>query len=278
MSEDSVNDDASTQPVPLSARAIQGTLQLVAYQVNQDPMQLRRAARERAWMEATPDRFANRCLPLVLGSQLGWEILCPVDLAASWTGGPAKEDLTVRFYGRTSGLVGSHFGAGVLTFNPGWLFRTPPGIGLLMTGPTNNPKAVIGPLEGFIETDASHMTATMNWRFAAPGEVFFRRGEPIARILPYPQFFIDAFDGALMRKEQMPADARTEYEGWEVARGEFLAKLAGRDPEALKRGWMRHYMRGEHFVSGEQWPTHQTRFLHGEFVDRRNESTEDPND
>lgn len=262
-------EDTVGQEFPADALQVVDGMLLKAYQVMQEPMEIRRASRERDWMEATPERFAYRCLPLVLASQLGWEILCPVDVTASWTGGPARQDLAVRFFGRASEAVGSHFGSGVLTFNPGWLFRTPPGVGLLLTGPANRPKHSISPLEGFVETDATNMTATMNWRFTQPGEVHFRKGEPIARILPYPQFFLDAFKGELHSRQQMPEPMGAEYSAWDKARGTFLKQLGEGDPEARKLGWMRHYMRGEHFASGEKWPSHQTKLLHGEFVDKR---------
>ena len=38
------------------------------------------------WMEATNQRFAYRCLPLNIANAYGWEVPCPCDVEAYWTG------------------------------------------------------------------------------------------------------------------------------------------------------------------------------------------------
>ena len=47
----------------------------------------------------------------------------------------------------------SHFGHGILTFHMPCLFRTEPGVDLMVQGPINRPKDAIAPLSGIIETD-----------------------------------------------------------------------------------------------------------------------------
>lgn len=266
-------EDVAGQALPERVLGDQGRLQIKAYQVGAHALEIRKAVRERQMMERSPNRYAYRCLPLVMGSQMGYEILNDGDFTASWNGNDAQEALQIRRYGRGSPTASSHFGMGVLTINPGWLFRTPPGIGLMCLGPANYAKHGIAPLEGFIETDWSDFTFTMNWQFTAPGEVFFRRGEPIARILPYPQFFLDQFAGELHPKAAMEPRTQEEYAAWDAARSDFIKRLDAKEPEAVKMGWMRHYMRGVRFKSGEGSTTHQTRLAHGPFVDLRNGKT-----
>jgi hypothetical protein len=244
--------------------------ELVAYKVGGTALPLRRAPLAREWMDQSSHRYAYRCLPLVLGSQLGWELLCPADCVVSWNGGPAAGDVQIRFFGTPDAAVQAHFGHGVLTFSLGYLFRTPPGIGLLCLGPANEPKPLIGPLEGFIDTDWSCYTFTMNWKFAAPGEAMFKRGEPVCRIVPFPRAWLERFDPVVREYSQMPEAERAEYDAWQKARRQFIGNLQARDAATVEQGWMRDYMRGQHFgPAGQVEESHQTKLLHREFREDR---------
>ena len=79
-------------------------------------------------------------LPLAIANQMGWEIPSPVGFAARWNGGPGEDAIELRFDGTRSRFAQSHFGHGVLSFAVGFLFRTPPGHNLWVTGPANRPK------------------------------------------------------------------------------------------------------------------------------------------
>ncbi|MCP3904362.1 MAG: hypothetical protein GY715_12095 [Planctomycetes bacterium] len=111
----------SAQPIPSPA-----DMTLTAYEVTGHPLPLAAAARSRAWMDRTSDRFAYRCLPLVIANQLGWDVLCPFAFTATWDGTDAPEGITIDFTSEPSDLVQAHFGHGVLTFSIGYLFRTSP--------------------------------------------------------------------------------------------------------------------------------------------------------
>ena len=92
-------------------------------------------------MSATRGNFAYRCLPLSIANSHGWEILVDQTFEAAWNGGSETGDIQVRpLGGGASALASSHFGYGVLTFRAGYLFRTPPGCNLWVTGPVNRPK------------------------------------------------------------------------------------------------------------------------------------------
>ncbi|MBT5435350.1 MAG: hypothetical protein HOK83_17005, partial [Rhodospirillaceae bacterium] len=49
----------------------------------------------RAWMDATPDRHAYRCLPLNIANAYGWQILNPSSFRVRWDGGSGREALTI---------------------------------------------------------------------------------------------------------------------------------------------------------------------------------------
>ncbi len=121
-------------------------LQITAFEVIEDPMPLQSAQRARPWMEDTVDRFAYRCLPVAIANQVGWDILCPVAFTARWNGKEGLKDVSLKFHGTSSPLIGSHFGHGVLTFSLGYLFRTTKSHNLWVKGPTNCPKEGIAPL------------------------------------------------------------------------------------------------------------------------------------
>ncbi len=70
---------------------------LIAYRVSRwPPMRLVTASSSRDWMDATPNRFANRCLPLRIASQVGWFVLNGHALRVTWNGdvlGPSQVSL-----------------------------------------------------------------------------------------------------------------------------------------------------------------------------------------
>jgi hypothetical protein len=84
----------------------------------------------RDWMDTSAQRFAYRCLPLVMANQSGWLIQNPTSFTASWNGGMGREDVIIEFDVTADPRILSNFGCGVLTFSLPYLFRTPHGINL----------------------------------------------------------------------------------------------------------------------------------------------------
>ena len=59
---------------------------------------------QRDWMDATPSRFAYRCLPLTIANQTGFWIKNPVGFTATWRGPKRPEASTFSLMHRlTSG-------------------------------------------------------------------------------------------------------------------------------------------------------------------------------
>jgi hypothetical protein len=138
-------------------------------------------------------RHAYYCLPLVMANQWGWQVLCPADVRVVWDGSPGPDGLRVEVDPQYAVAVKSQFGAGIVTFSPPWLFRTPPGWDLYAKGPGNRWKSNCVPLEGVIETWWLNYTFTLNWKLLQPGEVTFAQGESLAQLIPVPH---DTFAGA----------------------------------------------------------------------------------
>jgi hypothetical protein len=121
-------------------------MKLTAYMSDGHRLNLRPAPLERAWMNATDERFAYRCLPLNIANAHGWEILCPSGFVAAWNGGRGKEAIEIFADEGTTAPAVSHFAHGVLTFHVPCLFQTEPGFDLMVQGPINRPKDSIAPL------------------------------------------------------------------------------------------------------------------------------------
>lgn len=218
-------------------------MKLTAYRTTPGmDVQIRVAGRDRDWMDATNQRYAYRCLPLVIGNQCGWEILSSHDVQASWNGGGRLGDLVVAHAGGPPPYIGmSHFGGGVLTFSIPYLFRTPPGWQLMARGPTNCAKDGIAALDAIIETDWAISTFTMNWRFTRPGTVTFARGEPICLIMPVQSAPLEQFEAEFAAFDSNP-ELKQQFEAWSRSRREFNKDLKTPGSEAREAGWQKDYV------------------------------------
>jgi len=227
------------------------------------------APRERAWMEATPSRFANRCLPLLIANQAGWLVLGAHKVAATWDGGIGLEALRVEHLeGEPPYAAASHFGSGILTFSIPYLFRTPPGFNLLARGPTNWPKDGVSALDGIVETDWVEATFTMNWKLTRPNHtVVFEPGEPVAMIVPVPRGELELFRPEIRDLADDPETAAA-FKRWADSRTQFNAELKQPGSEAQRQRWQKHYFQGGS-VSTAKPVEHQSKLALNEFVDHR---------
>jgi hypothetical protein len=239
--------------------------ELIAYRLTPDDgPPIVPARRERAWMDGTTDRFANRCLPLLVANQFGWVLLNVRDFAASWNGGPQAADLSVRF-AQTAirPPVASHFGHGVITWTIPYLFRSTEGYNLLVRGPCNEPKDGIAPLEGIVETDWCTATFTMNWKFTRPGTITFGNGEPFCMIVPFRRGDLASFRTSIRAIENENALHRG-FLAWQSSRESFNRGLLQQDRSGGARRWQKHYFRGMS-LDGLRATHHETKITLCEF-------------
>jgi len=207
---------------------------------------IRPAPATRAWMDATPESFAYRCLPLNIANAHGWEVLSPCGFEAIWDGGPATGSVTLKLDEGTAPERApvSLFGQGVITFHVEGLFRTPPGWNLWVGGSPNRPKDAIQPLSGVVETDWSPFTFTMNWRFTRARHcVRFEAMEPIAFLFPVQRAALEAFSPRFAPIDDDPA-LKSRFAAWSRERDAFHAKMSAQTPAAGTDKWQKHYYRG----------------------------------
>ena len=207
---------------------------------------IRPAEATRPWMDATPDAFAYRCLPLNIANASGWEILSPCAFEASWNGRSETRDVIIRLASGTTevGAPVSLFGQGVLSFHIPGLFRTPPGWDLWVGGSPNRPKEGIYPLTGVIETDWAPYTFTMNWRFTRRHHrVRFDQGEPICFIFPVQRGTLERIHPRFAPLESAP-ELMAQFQAWSRSRNAFQAEMADRKPRPPTAMWQKRYYRG----------------------------------
>ena len=192
-------------------------------------------------MDDLDQKYAYRCLPLVMANQFGWEILSTHHVRATWDGSSRIEALKVEdLKGDGPVFWSSHFGAGILTFSIPFLFKTSANWNLFVRGPTNYAKDGIVALDGIIETDWSHSTFTMNWRFTRAGSVEFEIGEPVCMFFPVERKLLEGFDTEIADLES-DKDLHHRFRAWSGGRSKFNWDLRGFQPEAVQRGWQKDY-------------------------------------
>ena len=222
---------------------------------------IRPAPASRGWMDATPESFAYRCLPLNIANAHGWEMLVPCGFVAEWDGGaePSAIKITLDPGAEPDSAPVSLFGQGIITFHIQAIFRTPPGWNMWVGGSPNRAKDAIAPLTGIIETDWSPFTFTMNWRFTRPGTpVRFEALEPFCFLFPMPRAALEEFEPAFAPLGTDPAIA-ARFQAWSEARNAFHASIQRDPPKAPADRWQKHYYRGVD-VSGETLvPDHRTK-------------------
>jgi hypothetical protein len=222
-------------------------MNLSCYRIRDHAPELIPGRAERAWMDAAGPRFPYRCTPLTIANATGWELLCPSGLTARWNGGARIEDLSVELDGgqpNEPGFAQSHFGFGVMSFHPGYLFRTDPAWAIWCRGAPNFPKDGLLALDGLVETDWVPFSFTMNWLFTRPGAVRFEKDEPFCFILPVPHMDLEAIQPRMLRLSDNP-ELLAEHAAWSAARADFNKGLAVLNPETLKERWQRFYLNGK---------------------------------
>lgn len=167
-------------------------MNITAYIVNDKSdklLTIEPAAKARDWMDQSSGKYAYNCLPLVVANQLGWVVKAAPSFSLIWDGGNQKDAIKFNFdqsAPEMSQFVVSHFGQGIISFKLPWVFRTDPGIGLMVRGPSNQWLDGAHALDGFVESWGLESTFTMNWKVTVPGvTVYFPNHFPFCQILPY---------------------------------------------------------------------------------------------
>ena len=258
-----------TQPGSDDATAEQARrLPLIAYPISPLEMPLMVAPASRDWMGETHRHFAKRCLPLMIANRAGWLLVSMHTFTVTWNGDDKPAGLSIQYLsGGAPYPANSHFGSGILTFTIPFLFRTPPGINLLVRGPANFVKDGIAPLEGIVESDWTEATFTMNWKLTRPNHtVTFTAGEPVAMIVPQRRGDLERFD-PVVRDIATDDDLMKAYIRWMESRDAHNTAIADQTSDAYRRGWEGNYFRGVAFEGNSAADDHQQKITLKDFVE-----------
>ena len=221
---------------------------LIAYRIHKYPsMPIVPATSQRRWMDRTSERFAYRCLPLLIANQHGWFVLNVHKVRVVWDGQP---DARGAEGGLRSGAGGRALSGGepFRAWRADVEFELPvshvAGLQPLARGPANMWKPGIVPLEGIIETDWTVATFTMNWKMTMANQpVDFLPGEPICMIVPVRRRMWNRLSRwcviwirARRRKRPMTNGPRGGRSSSRI--------LRSADSEARQEKWQKDYMQG----------------------------------
>jgi hypothetical protein len=250
---------------------------LIGFITRDNAPEITTAPVSRTWMSKMSETRAgwpNRCLPMLIANQSGWELRNRCAFTATWFGQQGGVDVRIAPDRRDIGqfLPSSHFGNGIVTWHLPMLFRTPPGYNLLVRGPANYPKDGVCPLEGIVETDWASASFSMSWKLTRKlMPVRFEVDEPICMIVPQRRAELEEFAPELRRIES-DEDLHGKHELFLRSRGETNQfeqadrVAAGQQPE-----WQSDYTRGRHRDGEAGTPDHQTRRHLRSFVESQHE-------
>jgi hypothetical protein len=181
------------------------------------------ASPKRNWMDDKDQYYAYYCAPLVASNQLGYNILYQHETEIFWNGGPNVSDVKIIHKKQNEHFTGciSHFTKGIITFTFPVIFKTPPGWGLLVSGPSNTPINGIQALEALVETNWSPFTFTMNFKITDTNKLIrLHENDPICRIIPYP-LNLNEKTNITFSSIKSNTKLHNQYEEWSKSRRAF---------------------------------------------------------
>jgi len=210
--------------------------------------------KKRDWF--TPHFY--RCLPLTIGNQYGFIIKSEFDFSFIWDGGDSKDSIklflneSIEEVDKKHPRIETRFGSGILTINPPFTLRTPPGVNLMTINPPNYIIPNVTVMTGVIETDNIRRNFTFNLKIQIPNiQVNVPAGAPIAGFIPIPRYYADSFK--LDYAEDIFDDSIIDEETEALTNENLQRKEI--DP-SLPNGVDKFYFKGQD-VYGNKFPDHQ---------------------
>ena len=199
-----------------------------------------------------------RCLPLTIGNQYGFTVSSEFDISFKWNGENGTDSIFFEFDKNKGNLdnlyprIDSHFGYGIMTINPPFTFRTPPGVNLMTINPPNYIIPNVTVMTGVIESDNLRRNFTFNLKIQIPNiRTIIPAGFPLAAFIPIPRYYSDSFNldfaENLFNKEIIDEEFKAEEDA-----GKYRENV---EPN-LKHGVGKHYMQGKD-VYGNIFKDHQ---------------------
>ncbi|MBD2180401.1 DUF6065 family protein [Aerosakkonema funiforme] len=230
--------------------------------VFKNPDNLKKLDQKRDWF----NQHFYFCLPLTFGNQHGFVVVATSDLVIRWDGTNSVSGLYIHQIGDVPNpnflTVKSHFGSGILTVHPRYMFRTPKNVNLMVKEPPNYPVDGLSWMNAVVETDNLRRDFTFNIKVTrANYDIYIKKGMPLGCILPYPRYFIDNY-----KLEEL-----TNTEQLEVARQTM--QYFSKERSEIDRGMPGlRYMNGED-IYGIKFDHHQKVLDNGKWWEQVKDKT-----
>ncbi len=215
---------------------------------------IEKCSKKREWF----DEGFYRCLSLIIGNQQGFVIKSEFDFAFTWNGYSDPNSIAFDFFEKQEELdkkfprIETHFGHGIITINPPFSLRTPPGVNLMTINPPNHIIPNVTVMTGVVETDNLRRGFGFNLKIQMPNiKVFIPAGTPLAAFIPIPRYFSDSFE--LKFAEDIFSKEIINEELQALNDTNIFRDIV--EP-TLPNGVGRQYFRGED-VYGNKFPDHQ---------------------
>ena len=240
-------------------------MKLTAYDLGVGNLIIKPGIKKRDWMDETPGQYAYRCLPMQVANTFGWDLFAPDDFIISWNGEQDQSTLQINYPADDNHFAASTFGSGIVTFHPGYLFRSDPAWDLLILPPANHDQAskFATCLSGIVETSWLDFTFTLNWKLHEAGTFHWKREWPVGRIVPIPHDY-DNIETELLQISDR-GDLEKKYNQWADQRTQTISDInivygTGKDSGNVKVGkpkteWEKNYYTGKR-LNGERISGH----------------------
>jgi len=133
--------------------------------------------RFREWMSP----YAYRCLPLAAANMLGWDVCAPCRITAMWNGEADQEAVVVT---QGADIAAGHFGLGTFTLKFADVWKTEPGVQLLIMPVPNMEFRGVMSLTAVVETDRLDYPWFVTMRMLRKGTITIEKDEPLCRVIP----------------------------------------------------------------------------------------------
>ncbi len=199
-----------------------------------------------------------RCLPLTIGNQYGFVIKSEFDFTFIWDGRNEVDSIKFWFNEEQQEVdkkfprIETHFGSGIITINPPFIFRTPPGVNLMTINPPNYIIPNITVMTGVVEADNIRRNFTFNLKIQMPNiPVQITAGAPLAAFMPIPRYYGDSFE---LKYAEDIFDEKTLNEEYQANNDTEIFRKEIEPTLLYNVG--RQYFKGED-VYGNKFPDHQ---------------------
>jgi hypothetical protein len=170
---------------------------------------------KRQWMDENKNSY--RCNPLTVANGYGWEFRSPSSFTVTWD----DNGIFIQEQEPNSVVPSYHFGGGILTWQTGWLFKTPFPYALYVSAPVNTIIKNVTALTGIVETYWLPYPFTLNWKIQEPNiPIVVNKGDVLAQIFPVQINVFDDIDVEVKYAHDMSQELRNDLVSWSKSRHE----------------------------------------------------------